>query len=439
MMLLKRIKNKKLFSFNNIILSSFFLFITIFIILLSNNKVILNTSNILDKYMLTLTYYYPGDATGSGNTTGAGISVSSFTVDENGWYRYQKDGTSYLVVAAATTYCRDAANHCGINVAEKGIAQNIQYYNYYDTLKLQIGETTYDAIVLDSCGACMWGDRDTFGEKIDIFVQNSSAVKPGIYNSSVSGINTSTNGNVSINFTTNYTGDITQGYIFNRQTGKGLRNTITTTADQIEQRINSIINEIFSNSTYSNGKIGSSAYIANVTYLTGSFMGQIAYFSQLDYSNVNYGSYGTIASHGCAPTSMAIIVSSFLGKTITPVETTEWACSNSYCTQSGSSHALICAQAKKYGLNCSGEISSNSDLQPVVDALASGNSLVVVLAKSGYFTKGGHFFVLTGIDSNGNVSVADPANVSNNSKTFTLDYLIDPARGHVVKFWIISR
>lgn len=438
MMLLRKIKNKKLFSFNNIILSSFLLLIT-YIIIASNNKVILNTNNTTDEYLLTLTYYYPGDATGSGNTTGAGISVSNFTVDENGWYRYYKDGVNYLVVAAATTYCRNDVNHCGINVTKHGIAKNIPYYNYYDTLTLQIGEKTYDAIVLDSCGACMWADRDDLGEKIDVFVQNSSSVKPGIYDSSVSGINTNTNGNVSINFSTNYTGDITQGYIYNSQVGKAIRENILTLADKVEQRIDGIINEIFSNASYSSGKIGSSAYIANVTYLTGSFMGQIAYYSQLDYSNVNYGSFGTIASHGCAPTSMAIVVSSFLGKTVSPVETTNWACKNGYCTSSGSSHALICAQAKNYGLNCSGEISSSSNLQSVVDALASGKSLVVVLAKAGYFTRAGHFFVLTGIDSNGNVSVADPASSKNNNQTFTLDYLIDPARGHVVKFWIISR
>lgn len=437
MMLLKKQKNKKLFSFNNIIISSFLLLIISFSLI--DNKVISNTNNSIDKYQLTLTYYYPGDATGSGSTTGAGISVSNFTVDENGWYRYYKDGVSYLVVAAATTYCRDSANHCGIDVGKHGIAQNIPYYSYYDTLNLQIGEKTYDAIVLDSCGACMWGDRDTHGEKIDIFVQNSSAVKPGIYNSSVNGINTNTNGNVNIGFSTNYTGDITQGYIYNSQAGKAIRESFLTIADKVEQRIDSIINEIFNNSSYSNGKIGSSAYIANVTYLTGSFMGQIAYFNQLDYPNQNYGSFGTIASHGCAPTSMAIVVSSFLGRNVSPVETTNWACSNGYCTQSGSSHALICAQAKKYGLNCSGEILSSANLQPVVDALASGNSLVVVLARAGHFTRAGHFFVLTGIDANGNVSVADPASRTNTNQTFTLDYLIDPARGHVAKFWIISR
>lgn len=438
MMLLKKIKNKKLFSFNNIILSSFLLVIT-YVFITNNNKIILNTNNIVDEYLLTLTYYYPGDATGSSGTTGAGISTSNFTVDENGWYRYYKDGVNYLVVAAATTYCRDAANHCGINVSKHGIAKNIPYYSYYDTLRLKIGEKTYDAIVLDSCGACMWGDRDDLGEKIDVFVQNSSAVKPGIYDSSVSGINTSTNGNVSINFSTSYTGDITKGYIYNSQAGKAIRENILTLADKVEQRIDGIINEIFNNSSYYNGKIGSLAYIANVTYLTGSFIGQIAYYSQLDYSNTNYGNFGTIATHGCAPTSMAIVASSFLGKTISPVETTNWACNNGYCTSSGSSHALICAEAKHYGLKCSGEIQSSSNLQPVVDALASGNSLVVVLAKAGHFTRAGHFFVLTGIDKNGNVSVADPANINNNNQTFTLDYLIDPARGNVTKFWIISR
>lgn len=40
--------------------------------------------------MLTLTYYYPGDATGSSNTTGAGVTTSQLTADSNGWYHYKE-------------------------------------------------------------------------------------------------------------------------------------------------------------------------------------------------------------------------------------------------------------------------------------------------------------------------------------------------------------
>ena len=62
----------------------------------------------------------------------------------------------------------------------------------------------------------------------------------------------------------------------------------------------------------------------------------------------------------------------------------------------------------------------------------------VVLARKGYFTSGGHFFVLTGVDSSGNITVADPGSRKKTGKTFTFNYLINPTQGHVVKFWIIS-
>ncbi len=300
MILFKTIENKKLFWFNNIILSLFFITLIQMIFGFKSYSTI-NQNNILNDYMLTLTYYYPGDATGSGSITGSGVTTSQLTVDSNGWYHYQRNGTDYLVVAAATTYCRDSANHCGIS-SSRGIATNIRYYNYYDTLVLDIGGTSYNAIVLDSCGACMWKDRDTYGEKIDVFVKDSSAVKPGIYNSSVSGVTGGNGGtgNAFTNFVTTYTGDITKGYIYNRQNGKSLKITPTTLADVIEGKINTIIQDIFKSSKYSTNT-GSS--------YTGIVDSNALNWKQYDSSwgSIYLGSSSlTVSQAGCLATSVAI-------------------------------------------------------------------------------------------------------------------------------------
>lgn len=300
MILFKTIENKKLFWFNNIILSLFFILLVQIIFGFKSYSTI-NQNNILDNYMLTLTYYYPGDATGSGNTTGSGVTTSQLTVDSNGWYHYQRNGTDYLVVAAATTYCRDSANHCGIS-SSRGIATSIRYYNYYDTLVLDIGGTSYNAIVLDSCGACMWKDRDTYGEKIDVFVKDSSAVKPGIYNSSISNVTGGNGGtgNAFTNFVTTYTGDITKGYVYNRQNGKALKITPTTLADAIEGKINTIIQDIFKSSKYSTNT-GSS--------YTGIVDSNALNWKQYDSSwgSIHLGSSSlTIREAGCLATSVAI-------------------------------------------------------------------------------------------------------------------------------------
>lgn len=234
-------------------------------------------------------------------------------------------------------------------------------------------------------------------------------------------------------FKTTYDGDITQGYIYKKLLEEAEKSD-KYKADEIDDRINNIINEIFEMAgSYSKGKAGSSAYKADVTYLNGTFKNQIRYYNQNDYVDYAYGAFGTIKSHGCGPTSMSIVISSFRQENIDPVTTTNWACHNGYCSISGSYHTLICALAKEYGLDCS----QVTDDQVIVDSLASGNSLVVALASPGIFTTGGHFLVLTGI-KNGQVSIADPASTIRTQNTYSYDTLKDPLLGHLVKFWVIS-
>lgn len=238
--------------------------------------------------------------------------------------------------------------------------------------------------------------------------------------------------------TTTYTGDITKGYIYVNQDGYSINYGKAANEEQIKSDVNEIIKEIFSNAAENSDKTGAQAYQANVTYLNGTFRNQIIYHNQTDYKDP-YGSFGTISSHGCGPTSMAIVVSSFRQQAVSPIETTNWACSNGYCSSSGSYHSLICAEAQNYGLSCEGELSPRipANQQKVIDALSSGNSLVVVLAHEGYFTTGGHFFVLTGVEGN-EISIADPADRNKSQKKFTFDFLINPTQGHIDKMWIIT-
>lgn len=207
-------------------------------------------------YLTGFTYYYPNDATGSSNCTGSNKCIDDFTVDSNGWYYYEYQGKNYLVVAAALEYCRDSSTHCGIDVSKHGIATKINYYNYYDTLELTISGKKYDAMVLDACGACMWGRQDTRGEELfDIFVQNKSAKIPTSGNSKYKGHLE----NDIEHFGTIYTGDIEQGWIYNRFDYKEIYN-LDAPDYKVEKNINDVIDEIFN-------RAKSSYYVA---YYTGS-------------------------------------------------------------------------------------------------------------------------------------------------------------------------
>ena len=89
-----------------------------------------------------LTSFWNGDGYGTNSCTGSGKCERDFQINSNGWYTYQ----GKLVVATATPYL---LNHGWSKV------NGIEYHKYYDTMTININGTDYQAIVLDSCGACM--------------------------------------------------------------------------------------------------------------------------------------------------------------------------------------------------------------------------------------------------------------------------------------------
>lgn len=109
-------------------------------------------------YETRLTSYYVGDNTETSITTGSGLDINDFQVNDKGWYTYN----GKLVLATATNYLLNY----GFNLAD-----NVKTYKYYDELVLNIDGIDYQAIVLDSCGKSM-----TTGI-IDLFVTNKESIK----------------------------------------------------------------------------------------------------------------------------------------------------------------------------------------------------------------------------------------------------------------------
>ena len=129
------------------------------LLIASGSKVVKGEQNeytITYEYQTRLTSFYPRGNVVS-TTTGSGLDVRDFEVNEYGWYTY--DGK--LVIATATDYL--------LNYGWK-LNEGVRLYTYYDVLILEINGVEYEAIVLDSCGICM-----TRGY-IDLFVVNESAV-----------------------------------------------------------------------------------------------------------------------------------------------------------------------------------------------------------------------------------------------------------------------
>lgn len=111
------------------------------------------------------TNYYIGDGS-SGTTTSSGLKISNFQVNGMGWYTYK----GKVVVATATTLClRVKTGPCG---NYNTIPDGFMVYDLRSELTIIFKGISYDAIVLDSCGACMHRINGEAYQRYDIFVKD---------------------------------------------------------------------------------------------------------------------------------------------------------------------------------------------------------------------------------------------------------------------------
>lgn len=411
---------------DKIILISVFTMLTLltfnFVDLFSNKKI--ETNKVIYETQYQYTHYYPGDATGSGSCTGSGKCVKDFTTDSQGWYYYNHNGKKYLVVAAATVNCRDSANHCGVSISKHGIARSIKYYRYYDTLSLPINGKTYDAIVLDSCGACMWGRQDTRGtELIDIFVQNPNAKVPDGGGNVVN--ETNENDDVGINFdnhTTTFSGDINQGWIMYRLKN---RNEWRQNNKEISERdIDNAIDEIFERAEESYS--GYIEYLKNNNiYFDPEEAGPYTSWLQTNpaWSGMYLGdSSYSMGGSGCAVTSVAIEFAR-MGFDVTPGSLLQYLNTHGGFEEGGSG-ALKWNVATQAVGNVSyvgadsiyNNAGSNTALKlsRIGELLKEGNKYIIVHINGGRTDN--HWVAVTGVTEN-DLKIIDPGGFSSSDRT----------------------
>lgn len=109
-----------------------------------------------------LTSYYKDDGTGVGNCTGSGKCIKDFAINDKGWYTYQ----GKLVLGGATKACLNTTRDSAC-MRFKEISGR-HYFNYFEEITITIDNISYDAIILDSCGACMYVSEN----RLDIFVSS---------------------------------------------------------------------------------------------------------------------------------------------------------------------------------------------------------------------------------------------------------------------------
>lgn len=188
------------------------------------------------------------------------------------------------------------------------------------------------------------------------------------------------------------------------------------------------VNNIQENSTETTTTTDETSTATETVYDSTTNSGNFVYYCQGDYKNVDYGYGKSIAQAGCGPTSLAMILTYFTGREVTPVETANYAMEHKYrIKNNGTSKKLFGAMCEEYGVK--GEYKS-ATADNIITALQQGKKIIAHMGP-GTFTKGGHYIVLRGLTSDGKVLVADPNHKNYNNKSFSASLIASESKGEM--------
>lgn len=150
----------------------------------------------------------------------------------------------------------------------------------------------------------------------------------------------------------------------------------------------------------------------------------VPYYSQRSYNDIYGASCSgspTIKSSGCGPTSAAMVLS-FYGVSADPVSTAAAFEADGY---------RVCGSGTAYAAFSNSSIIKNNGLvgksipinqHSVIEGYLAENKPIIISVGKSRFTNGGHFMVLTGINSDGDFMLNDP---NSGYKTATKDEIYD--------------
>lgn len=138
------------------------------------------------------------------------------------------------------------------------------------------------------------------------------------------------------------------------------------------------------------------------------------------YSNTAF------AVTGCCPTALSMVYMGLTGDgSISPADMANLAAKDGYETDyNGTSTGFLTGEASQLGLSCD-QISVDSG--SLVSSLQSGH-IIICNVGPGDFTTGGHFIVITHLNSDSTLSINDPYSSVRSAKTWTIDTVIDQTK-----------
>lgn len=143
-----------------------------------------------------------------------------------------------------------------------------------------------------------------------------------------------------------------------------------------------------------------------------------AIYSQYDkrWADRPYGT-STIAESGCGPSAMAMIITALTGKSVTPIETTNYAnTKNLYISGAGSSWSIAPVLAEKWGLHAK---QIGLDVTTINATLRAGGLVIGSGDGPKPFTTSGHYIVIRAVTPDGKWLVGDSAHKDTNTIAYT--------------------
>ena len=166
---------------------------------------------------------------------------------------------------------------------------------------------------------------------------------------------------------------------------------------------------------------------------------QEVYYNQCDsrWSSHMYSSKNnkakTICNCGCGPSAMAMVVSTYANRAVTPVEMAEYSMKHGMVQDgAGTYWTFFCSAAKAYGLKCQ-QLDCRGNMQKIREAI-DGGALGIASMSKGQWTQGGHFISVNSFDGN-HIWAHDP-NYRSGKKS---SQLISQFEKECKQFWIIRK
>ena len=140
-----------------------------------------------------------------------------------------------------------------------------------------------------------------------------------------------------------------------------------------------------------------------------------------------YNLYATdiMAVSGCGPTALAMVASGLTGNPeSTPAKLAEYAMQNGYVDGGATSWSFMSEAAEAFGLYVETVVLDDG----VIRSKLNAGMPIIVSVRPGDFTTTGHFIVLVGLDSTGEVIVNDPFSRVRSEKRWDLQVIMDQAK-----------